>query len=66
MPQCHSCWQALQWASDDLKGDREIVLTAVSKEGRALEWASDDLKGDREIVLIAVSQTWASSAVGLR
>ena len=40
-----------EWASDDLKGDREIVLAAVSQsEGwQALEWASDDLKGDSEI-----------------
>ena len=44
------------WASDDLKGDREIVLIAVSQAWQALWYASDDLKGDQEIVLIAVSQ----------
>ena len=49
-------WRALKWASDDLKGDREIVLTAVSQCWPALEWASDDLKGDKEVVLTAVSQ----------
>ena len=57
---CHSDWVALQWASDDLKGDREIVLKAVSQFWRALQWASDDLKGDREIVLkeAVPSQHW--------
>ena len=58
-------WGALEWASADLKGDREIVLKALSQNWRALEWASADLKGDREIVLNAVSQVLASSGVGL-
>ena len=61
----HDAGTALQWASENLKGDREIVWNAVSKDVRALQWASEDLKGDREIVLNAVSQhglalQWAS------
>ena len=54
--------QAMQWASDDLKGDRAFVLNAVSEDWAALRWASDELKGDREILLIAVSQRkgWAA------
>ena len=42
-----SCWaHALQWASDELRGNREVVLRAISGPGReyALQWASDDLK----------------------
>ena len=38
------------------KADREIVLAAVSHNGRALQFATEELKGDREIVLAAVSQ----------
>ena len=51
-------WEALKWASDDLKGDRDIVSKALSQHWEALKWASDDLEGDREIVLKAVSQDW--------
>ena len=32
---------ALEWASDDLKGDREIIKMAVSQNWQALRWASD-------------------------
>jgi len=47
----------LQYASDVLKADREIVLEAIrNSRGDALEWASNELKGDREIVLEAVSK----------
>jgi hypothetical protein len=47
---------ALEYASDDLKNDREVVLAAVQQNGLALEYASDDLKNDREVVLAAVQQ----------
>ena len=40
----------------ELKGDREIVLAAVSENGCALQYATEELKGDREIVLAAVSE----------
>ena len=45
----------LQYASEKLKDDREIVLAAVTKSGSALEFASDKLKDDKEIVLTAVT-----------
>ena len=48
---------ALQWASDEAKGDRSIVLAAVSQDWGTLQWASDKLRGDCEIVLKAVSQS---------
>ena len=47
---------ALEYASDELKNDREILLVAVTKNGLALEYASKELKNDREIVLAAVKQ----------
>lgn len=50
----------LQYASDELKADREVVLAAVNHYGPALEYASDDLKADKEIVLEAV-KLWGSN-----
>ena len=41
----------LQHATEDLKGDREIVMTAVSQDGLALLDAAEELRGDREIVM---------------
>ncbi|SVD92251.1 uncharacterized protein METZ01_LOCUS445105, partial [marine metagenome] len=46
--------EALKYANDGIKADREIVLAAVQKNGDALQYASDGLKADREIVLAAV------------
>ena len=47
---------ALEYASAELKGDREIVMEAVKQDWRALVFASAELKGDREIVMEAVAQ----------
>ena len=47
---------ALQDAAEELKGDREIVMEAVSQNGNALEFATEELKGDREMVMQAVSK----------
>ncbi|MDA7705641.1 DUF4116 domain-containing protein [Rickettsiales bacterium] len=46
----------LQFASDKLKGDKEVVLEVVKKDGLALKFASEELRGDREVVLAAVKQ----------
>ena len=45
-----------QQTNKQLKGDREIVMTAVSTSGFALRFATEELKGDREIVMTAVSR----------
>ena len=47
---------ALQFATEELRGDHEIVMQAVSEDGFALDFATQELKGDREIVMQAVSQ----------
>ena len=44
----------LQFASDKLKDDKEIVLVAVTNDGSALEYASTKLKDDKEIVRFAI------------
>ena len=47
---------ALQFASEELRGDREIEMKAVSQHGYALCWAAEGLRGDREVVMKAVSE----------
>jgi hypothetical protein len=47
---------ALQYASSELKSDREIILEAVKINGEALAYASNSLKSDRSFILIAVSK----------
>ena len=52
--------QALRYASEELKNDREVVLQVVKQDGGALRYASEELKNDREVVLAAVKQNgWA-------
>ena len=38
---------ALEHASVELKGDREVVMGAVFQSGQALEHASEELRSDR-------------------
>jgi len=47
---------ALEYASEKLKDDKEIVLEAVKQDGLALEYASEKLKDDKEIVLEAIKK----------
>ena len=47
---------ALEWADPDLQGDREMVLAAVMRHGRALWHASEEFRADREVVLAAAGQ----------
>jgi len=35
---------ALEYASAELKGDREVVLVAVTQHGLALEWAQQSCR----------------------
>ena len=44
----------IEYASEKLRSDKEIVLAAVKNDGCALEYASEELKADAEIVLAAV------------
>ena len=48
----------LQFASDDLRADREIVLAAVKNEGCALRFAELSLRSDSEIVMAAVANDY--------
>ena len=48
---------ALEYASAELRADREVVLAAVQQDGFALGYASAELRADREVVLAV--QQWA-------
>ena len=48
----------LEYTSDELKNDREVVITAISNSnGQALKYASEQLKNDREVVITAISNS---------
>ena len=47
---------ALDFASKELRNDREVVLSAVKLDGRYLSDASEKLQDDTELVSIAVAQ----------
>ena len=51
---------ALEYASDELRGDRKIMLAVTRENSSALRFASDELKADREIVLAAVQNNGRS------
>ena len=55
----------LEYAAEELKGDCEIVVAAVSKHGRALRFGTQELKGDEEIIKRALEQS-RSYLVGLQ
>ena len=40
----------LEYASVELRADRDVVLAAVAQNGRALEYASVELRANREVV----------------
>ncbi len=41
------CGSALEYASEYLKADKEVVTVAVAENGYALEYASEDLKAKK-------------------
>lgn len=52
--------RALQFASEKLRNDKDVVLEAVKQDGRALRFASENLRNDKDVVLEAIKQDeWA-------
>ena len=43
------------------RGDKEIVLNAVSQSWWALQWVPAAIRGDRDVMLNAVAQNWQAS-----
>ena len=54
-----------QYATEELKGDREIVLAAVSENGLALNLTTNGLKADEEMMRHALEQS-PDHLVGLK
>lgn len=46
-----------EYATDELKSDRDFVLEVVEVAGQALEYASEELQDDKEVVLKAIKQS---------
>lgn len=44
----------MQYASNELQNDKEVVLAAVSNDGFAWQYASDALQHDTNIVIVAI------------
>ena len=60
----------LEGESEEQRRDRDHVMDAVTKDGRALRYAAPALQGDREVVLAATRTVgrhfkWASEALFL-
>ena len=47
---------SLEFASEELQNDKEIVLVAVKQNGMSLEFASYQLKNDRTVVIEALNK----------
>ena len=47
-------FDALYFASDEIKNNKKFLMKAIDKEYRSLEFASDDLKNSKEIILHAI------------
>eukprot|EP01047_Picozoa_sp_COSAG01_P109623 COSAG01_NODE_38483_length_489_cov_0.633333_2_plen_83_part_00 len=46
----------LEYATAELKGDREIVLAAVAQNGNALRYAAAELKANPDMIIAAFFQ----------
>nr|MCH9763431.1 DUF4116 domain-containing protein [Gammaproteobacteria bacterium] len=46
----------LQYAPNEFRGNKKVVLVATAQNCQALQFASDALKADRGLVLAAVAQ----------
>ncbi len=47
---------SLQYASNELKSDKDVVMAAVKQVGWTLHYATNELKNDRDVVMSAVIQ----------
>lgn len=50
-------YDMLQYASADLRGDRDFMLEAIKRNWRLFDYASDSLKRDRDFVLEIIRQS---------
>ena len=48
----------LEYVSDELRADKEVVIAAVQQDKFALQFASDDLKIDEEVIAITKNESF--------
>lgn len=48
----------MDMVEEEARGDKDCVITAVSKRGSLLKVASDAMKDNQEVVLAAIQQDW--------
>lgn len=48
--------EALRFASEAVRADKEVVMAALRGNGLCLKFAADTLKADKEVVMLAVDQ----------
>ena len=53
---CKNYGQALYYASEELRNDKEVVRVAVENKGIIIKYASKTLIDDKELAEIAVKQ----------
>ena len=51
----------LEYVSDELRADKEVVIAAVQQDKFALQFASDDLKIDEEVLAITKNESFDES-----
>jgi len=49
-------FSALQFASEELKNNKDIVLAAVGKDARAFWYASENMRNSKAVVMVAVQK----------
>ena len=47
---------SLCWASEKIRGNKNIVMEAVKNNGHEIQYASNDLKNDKEVVITALKE----------
>ena len=57
---CNRTVGALEYASKELRGDKEFMIEFVKKNYYALQFASEELKDNKEVVLIAIEKYYAA------
>ena len=57
---------ALRFASEVMRGDRQMVMTAVLRWGYALHYATVDLRGDADMIEVALANNREVALVALR
>mmetsp|Transcript_45456 Transcript_45456/g.145890 ORF Transcript_45456/g.145890 Transcript_45456/m.145890 type:complete len:228 (+) Transcript_45456:109-792(+) len=51
-------WEALRYALEGPRADKQVLLEATKQSGKALQYASLQLRADRELMLHAVICDW--------